>query len=183
MEIVMVNHTNSAIDNAENSITGKRTRGGPRSKYFFCIEWKKKIYEVIEASSSEEASDAFENLHQVKPNVIDGGQSMKDVGGGSGYYLAKGTGMVDSNRISVTVSAEQMTKHTTTHVKAQFRGWIVYGNGIKGFIDEDGNEFQDDELVTILFHAPADPNNKQPKPKLKKNEAIHMNDLEVISKS
>ena len=179
----MTTHTDSAIDSAENAIQGKRGRGGPRSKYFFCIAWKKKIFDVIEASTSELASEEFEAKHEVTPDVIEGGQSKKEEGGGSGYYLAKGTGMTNADRISVTVSAEQMTKHTTTHVKAKFRGWIVYGNGIKGFKDDDGMEYEDDELVQVLFSAPVDPSNKTPKPKLKKNEAIPMEDLEILAQS
>ena len=171
----MVSHTDNAVEGTEQDLKGEKIRG-PRAKYFFCIAWKQKIFECVEASTSDEASELFTAKHDVTPNVIDGGQAMKEEGGGSGYYLAKGTGMSDAQRISVTVTAEQMTRHTTTHVKAQFRDWIVFGNGLKGF-----DEFKDDELVGILFHEPVDKSNKIPKPKLKKNEAVRMDDLKIIS--
>ena len=174
-------HTDNAIDSAENDMKEKETRG-PRAKYFFCIAWKTKdhanVYEGIEALNSDGAKEIFTTKHGFEPSVIDCGQSFAAIGGGSGYYLAKGTCMSDAQRISVTVSAEQMSCHTTTNVKAEFSGWVVYGNGIKGF-----DKFEDDELVQILFSRLIDPNNKVPKPKLKKNEAVRMADLNVLTKT
>ena len=176
----MVNHTDNAIAGAENETKVEKTHSqasrGPRAKYFFCISKKPFIYECIEASTEDEAKEQFTTKHEVPPNIIDGGQAMKEAGGGSGYYLAKGTGMSDAQRTSVTVTAEQMTTTTTTHIKGEFRGWIVFGNGLKGFGD-----YKDDELAGICFSEPVDKANKQPKPKMKKNEAVRMEDINIIS--
>ena len=183
----MATHTDNAIESTERDMDEKGHRG-PRSKYFFCINWKSKQYGPVEAATAEEAKEIWGKDHQnekgepVPPNVVCGGDVLKEFGGGSGYYLAKGTGMGDAQRISVTVSAAQMTRYTTTHVKAEFKGWIVYGNGIKGFKTEH-EAYEDDELVQIMFDSPADKTNKVPKPKLKKNEAIRMADLNVLSSS
>jgi len=183
----MVSHTDNAIDSAEQDI-GEKSHRGPRAKYFFCINWKTKQYGPVEAATPEEAKEIWSKSHlneksePVPPNVVCGGDLLKDVGGGSGYYLAKGTGMGDAQRISVTVSAAQMTRYTTTHVKAEFKGWIVYGNGIRGFKTEH-DEYEDDELAMIMFDSPIDKNQKLPKPKLKKNEAVRMADLKVLAAS
>jgi hypothetical protein len=68
-----------------------------------------------------------------------------------------------------------MSQHTATRVKAEFRGWLCWGNGIKGF-----GEYEDDELVQLLFANPIDKTNKVAKPKLKKNEAVRMSDLKIL---
>jgi hypothetical protein len=172
-----------AIEDTEQNMKGSR---GPRAKFFFCVAGRGKpitaaslIVEPIEANSAEEAEEAFLKLHEVAPVIIEGGEGMKEDGGGSGFYLAKGTGMSEAQRLSVTVSAEHMFNVTATKVKAEFRGWVVFGNGIKGFKDGD-IEFKDDELVSILFHEPVDKSKKIPKPKLKKSEAIRFQDLKIL---
>jgi hypothetical protein len=180
----MANHIDNAIDSTEIDLGEKSVRG-PRSKYFFCINWKSKQYGPVKAETTEEASDAWARAHlnasgdPTPPNVICGGEVLKELGGGSGYYLAKGTGMSDVQRISVTVTAKQMTNFTSTRVKAEFKGWVVYGNGLKGF-KVDGVEYKDDELAMIMFEAPIDKSVKIPKPKLKKSEAVRMDDLTII---
>lgn len=178
----MTQHADNAIDSTES---GMKQIRGPRAKFFYCIAWKNKehghLYEMVQAESSEEAGVKFEAKYGCAPNVIDGGEAFADQRGGSGYYLAKGTGQSSESRTSVTVSAEHM-RSTTTHIKGEFRGWIVYGNGIKGFTAE-GHTYKDDDLVSLMFHELADKNNKVPRPKLKKQEAIPMSEIKIISKS
>jgi hypothetical protein len=167
-------HTDGAIESAEH-MRGKR--GGPRAKYFFCaaIKGKAIVHKAVPAMTEDQASQIFIELFGLPPQVIDCGQDMKEHGGGYGYFLSKGTGISDAQRISVTISASQL-RSTSTHYRAKFKGWIVYGNGIKSC--KIGDEtFADDELVTILFDSLADPNNKIPKPKLKKNEVVRMSDF------
>ncbi|MCK9567639.1 hypothetical protein M0R72_01655 [Candidatus Pacearchaeota archaeon] len=181
----MASHTDNAVASTEQDM-GEKSHRGPRAKFFFCISWKTKQFGPVEATTADEAREIWGKAHPndkgepVPPNVCDSGDGLKDIGGGSGYYLAKGTGMGDAQRISVTVSAAQMTRYTKTHVKAEFHGWIVYGNGIKGFKSES-DEYEDDELAMIMFDSPINPDNKIPKPKLKKNEAVRMADLKIVS--
>lgn len=178
-----MSHIDRAISDTEQDMKGSR---GPRARFFFCVAGKNKpipaanlIVAPVEASSVEEAKASFEKLYGTEPSVIEYGEGMKEDGGGSGFYLSKNTGMSEAQRLSVTVSAEHMFNVTSTKVKAEFRGWIVYGNGIKGFTDGK-TEYKDDELVSILFHEPVDKNTKTPKPKLKKNEAIRIQDLKLL---
>lgn len=178
----MNSHTDNAVNSAEQDMKGEKTRG-PRAKYFFCAAFKTKdhkhIFEPIEGSTPEEAGKAFETKHGFAADIIDGGESLS--GGGAGYYLAKGTGMAEV-RASITVTAEQMSRNTTTHFKAEFKGWIVYGYGLKGFT-VGSTTYKDDELASIICDRLVDDGNKVTKPKLKKTEAIRMDDLKIISKS
>ena len=168
----------NAIDGTENDMKSEKSRG-PRSKYFYCINWKMKKAGPIESSSVEEATQIWADANDgVPPNVVDGGDCLKAFGGGSGYYLAKGTGMGDAQRISVTVSAKDM-RFTTTRLKAEFKGWVVYANGIKGFSNEQGT-FDDDELMMVTYDSLADESNKVSKQKLKKGEAIRKSDLIIL---
>jgi hypothetical protein len=174
----MTNHTDDAVLSAENDMKGPGIRG-PRSKYFYCIAWKAKQHGPVEASTVEEASESWANDHDgVRPDVVCGGDVLRDNGGGSGYYLAKGTGMGDAQRLSVTVPAKHL-RHTQTQIHAQFKGWFVYANCLKGFSSEN-ESFDDDELAILIFDKPIDDKNKVPKQKLKKNEAVRVSDLVQI---
>jgi hypothetical protein len=184
----MTNHTDNAIDGAELDLSGEKATRGPRPKYFICINWKSKQWGPVAANTADEARDIWGAEHlnaqgePVSPNVVCGGDMLKDVGGGSGYYLAKGTGMGDAQRISVTVSARHMSNFTSTRLKAEFKGWIVYCNGIKGFKDEEA-VYADDDLMMVTFDQPVDPNQKPKpkKPKLKKTEAVRKADLRILT--
>jgi hypothetical protein len=180
----MNTHTDNAVNGAEQDVKGEKTRG-PRAKYFFCAAFKNKdrknILEPIEAATADEASKNFETKHGFAPDLVDGGQSLSEVGGGAGYYLAKGTGMAEA-RASITVTAEQMSRNTTTHFRAEYKGWVVYGNGLKGCM-VGSTTYKDDELAWVLFEKLVDSDSKLPKPKLKKTEAIPMSELKIISKS
>jgi hypothetical protein len=178
-------HSDSAINSAEQDISGVKVPRGARAKFFYCIHWKTRAHGPIEALSEEEARDKWAKAHAngngdpTPPDVCCGGGVLKDQGGGTGYYLVKGTGYGDVQRHSVTVSAEHMSKFTGTRIKAEFSGWIVYGNGIAGFKTEE-ESFEDDELVSIMFANPVDPSKKVAKPKLKKNEAIRRSQLTIL---
>ena len=176
-----INHSDNAVNSTELDLKGTR---GPRSKYFFCaaIQNGKIIHEAVQANSDAKAREMFEENHGLKPSVCDGGESRSDEGGGTGYYLAKGTGMSDSQRLSVTVTAENL-RYTPKRVNGEFKGWNVIGNCIQGF-SSDGTKYEDNELVTLLFQGPVSPvskDKKVSKPKLKKTEAIRVSDIKVIS--
>jgi hypothetical protein len=177
----MENHTDNSIDSTESDLQGEKGIRAPRAKYFFCAanQGKKIIHEAIEAKNEEEAREIFESNKGMPALICDGGQEKASVGGGSGYYLAKGTAMSDAQRISVTISADQM-RFTSKHVKAQFRGWVIYGNGLRGCSSGKEN-FSDNELVSISgFDSLVDPNNKVSKPKLKKTEVVRYSDLHIL---
>jgi len=173
----MSDPTQSAVEGAENeSKSGKR---GARSRYYFCagVQGKKVIHEVIEAADAEDAKAAFLESKQIEAQVCEDGASLQ--GGGMGFYLAMGTGKSSAQRISVTVTPSQLAKRTTKAVEAQFKGWTVYGSGLCACA-VDGEEYDDDELISIEFGDRIDPNSKVQKPKLKKREVIRLADLDNV---
>jgi hypothetical protein len=177
----MIDPTDTAVDSAENSTSTKR---GPRDRYYFCasISGKKIVSEAVRADSPDEAKEAFELKHSLKPLVCDDGTTIE--GGGNGFYLSMGTGQSDAQRMSVTVSPAQLARRTTQAYKAQFKGWHVYGSGLKSCtvkVGSDDMTFDDNQLVSIEFGERVDPSNKSlQKPKLKKKEVIRFEDLENV---
>jgi hypothetical protein len=171
-------HTNNAIDSTEQDMNRSTTPRGPRAKYFMCINWSAKQYGPVEASSADEAKALWTKKHGTTPDIICGGDMLKELGGGSGYYLAKGTGMGDAQRLSVTVSAKDV-KYTQTQLKAEFKGWVVYANCLHGFKGET-EDFADDDLAILVFDQLIDKDVKVAKPKLKKHEAVRVSDLVLL---
>lgn len=170
------NHADNAIADTEN----ESSKRGPRTRYFACIHWKKKVYEMIEASSEDEATAKFAETHGEDPVIVDNGSKL--TGGGFGFYPAKGTGISEAQRYSVTVTAEQMSSFTGTKFKAEYRGWNVFGNGLQAITDDDGNKmYDDDELVMIFIGDKIDKASDVKKPKLKKQEAVRRSDLENVT--
>jgi hypothetical protein len=173
----------NAIDSAETD-TKESQKRGPRDRYYFCaaLQGKKIVTEAVMANSPEDATLLFQEKHGVAPTVCDKGEGIK--GGGAGFYLAMGTGMSDAQRISVTVTAEQLARRTTKAFKAQFRGWHVWGSGLaacKVKMGSEDMEFNDNDLVSIEFAERVDKNNKSlQKPKLKKKEVVRLSDLEHV---
>jgi hypothetical protein len=191
-----MSHSDNAIENTEQGMKGEKGTRGPRAKFFVCSALlnKKIVMGCVQADDADSAIGSFTKAHEgidSKSITVEYGQNIfdpsgariasQDVGGGQGFYLVKGTGVSDSSRISVTVPAS-LFRPTTTSVKAEYHGWIVYGNGIKGFT-ANGVTYQDDDLFSILFDERADKNVKTPKPKLKKAEAIRAEDLKVIKRA
>jgi hypothetical protein len=183
----MSSHSDNAVDNAELDMRGEKGTRGPRAKFIVVAALlnKKIIMDSVPADDEESASIAFLNKHDgvdVKSLTFEYGQNCKEIGGGQGFYLAKGTGASEAARQSVTVPASQF-RPTPTSVRAEYRGWIVYGNGIRAFSVNGPNgpvSYEDDELFSILFDQLADKNNKVPKPKLKKNEAVRAEELKIL---
>ena len=178
-------HSDNAIENAELDMKGEKGVRGPRAKFFVCaaLLGKKIVMGCVQADDVDAASIAFAKDHDgidVKSITVEYGQNLKEIGGGQGFYLAKGTGM-SAERISVTVPSSKF-RPTSTSVRAEYRGWIVYGNGIKSF-EANGASYEDDELFFLLFDEPVDKHNKVPKPKLKKNEAIRAEDLKILKQA
>jgi len=179
----MSDPVDSAIDSVENQ-TREGQKRGPRDRYYFCaaIRGKNLVHEAIMANSQSEAQEAFKDKHGINAVVCDDGSSIK--GGGNGFYLAMGTGMSDAQRISVTVTAEQLARRTTSAFKAQFRGFHVWGSGLaacKVKVGSEDMEFKDDELVSIEFGDRVNKGDKSlQKPKLKKKEVVRLTDLENV---
>jgi len=172
----------SAIENAESQ-TREGQKRGPRDRYYFCgaIRGKGIVQEPIMASSQEEAKELFKDKHNLNALFCNDGRDIK--GGGSGFYLAMGTGMSDAQRISVTVTPAQLARRTTKAIKAEFKGWHVYGSGLAACTVKVGHEdveFEDDDLISIEFGERVEPDSKVQKPKLKKKEVVRIDDLNNV---
>lgn len=168
----------SAIDEAENE-SGRGNKRGARSRYYFCagLQGKKVVHEVIEASDAEEAKATFLENKQIEAQVCEDGASLP--GGGMGFYLAMGTGKSSAQRISVTVTPEQLARRTSKSIAAEFKGWMVYGSGLRA-CEVEGEKYKDDELISIEFGERIEVGSKVQKPKLKKREVIRLADLENV---
>ena len=169
----MTDPIDSAIDAAESEETGKRERGA-RDRFYMCAITNGKTisFEPIKAASADEAKEIFKAKYGSKPTIC-------DVGEGNGYYIAKGTGMSDAQRISVTVTAEQLNRRTGIGYKGQFKGWNVFASGLRGF-KTDEREYADNELVSVEFEELVSKDNKVSKPKLKKKEVVRLADVENV---
>jgi hypothetical protein len=176
----MNNPTDSAIESVENQTLTKR---GPRDRFYFCaaVRGKNVVYEAVKANSSEEAKAIFEKNHDIKATVCDDGAGLR--GGGNGFYVSMGTGQSEAQRVSVTVTPAQLACRTTQAYQAQFKGWHVWGSGLKACTVKVGSEevqFDDNQLVSIEFGERVEPDKKVQKPKLKKKEVIRLEDLERV---
>jgi hypothetical protein len=82
-------------------------------------------------------------------------------------------------RLGITVSARDLMRTTAKAYEGIYKGWTVYGNGLKG-VTVDGHKFGDNELIKPVFDTIADPSAepKAPKPRLKQNEALRLEDLD-----
>jgi hypothetical protein len=155
-------------------MTTTNTRGA-RDRFYFCAvsAGKGKItMKPIKAATKDEAAELFEQLYQMAPQAIDDGE-------GNGYYVAKGTGLGEVSRVSVTVSASQLARRTSQAYSGEFRGWKVWASGLNE-CEIEGEKFAENELVSIEFDSLVDPAVKVPKPKLKKREVIRLTDLENV---
>jgi hypothetical protein len=85
----------------------------------------------------------------------------------------------DVQRISVTVTLEQLMRRTKSAFKGQFSGWNVYASGLAGCV-VNGQEYEDDELLSVEFATLVDEENKVHKPKLKKREVIRRDDIDNL---
>lgn len=173
----MSNPIDNAIENAENT----SRRGGPRGfrdRFFLCaaLSGQSIVHEFVKADSLNEAKVLFEQEHGLTPTVWDDGK-------GNGFYQCQGTGQTEVQRISVTVTPAQLVLRTAQSFKAQFRGWNVFGSGLKACTVKIGNDnidFNDNELISIEFGDRVDSNSKVQKPKLKKREVIRVDDLQYV---
>lgn len=168
----------SAIEETENA-SKKGNKHGARARYYFLVglQGKKIVHEVIEATDADEAQAAFLENHQIEAQVCEDGASL--AGGGMGFYLAMGTGKSAAQRISVTVTPEQLARRTSKSIAAEFKGWMVYGSGLRA-CEVEGEKYRDDELISIEFGERIEPDSKVDKPKLKKREVIRLADLENV---
>lgn len=172
--------SDSAIDGAIEDVENKTSKRGPRARYYFLAATrtgKKIIHEIIEANEPSEARELFKEKHELEAQVCEDGSSLD--GGGTGFYLAMGTGKSAAQRISVTVTPKQLMQRTAKAITAEFKGWEVYGSGLKG-CEIEGKDYDDDELVSIEFGNRIDPKSNVSKPKLKKREVIRISDLDNV---
>lgn len=149
------------------------------------------VAEIIKANSEKEAREAFKRMHDIEPTMfLDGSTVLDDKGqpmGGCGFYIAMGTGMSSAQRVSVTVTPEQLIRHTGLAFKAKLhidgREHPLCGNGLKGTKVKVGDReetFQDNELCAVIFNDLYEGDKKIPKPKLKRCEVVRYSDLKDI---
>lgn len=148
---------------------------GARVRVFFCAgvdEEDNLLAEAVSALTEDEAINSFIQKHDLEPTICLKGE-------GNGYYIAKGTGISEVHRMSVTVSVEQLVKRTTSTFKGQFKGWNVFASGLKA-CQVDKHDFSDNELLSVEFESRIDEDSKVVKPKLKKREVVRRNDIENL---
>lgn len=157
-----------------DSYEGKSAPRGARTRVYFCAAKKGKdlIVEAVEGQTKDEAIASFSETYDVAPQKILDGE-------GNGYYISKGTGMSNAQRISVTVTPAQLVRRTTTPISAEFGGWNVVGSGLEA-CSVDGRDYGPDELFAIECVDRVDPNSKVKKPKLKKREVIPLDKLDNV---
>jgi hypothetical protein len=176
----MSKHIDAAVNSAEDDSRPSKT---PRIRYYFCaaISEGELIHDRIQAETKEDCIAQFEDMHDVTPSSIKSGDK------GRGYYEAKGTAMSPAQRVSITVTAEQLISTTGKTWSGQFEGWNVYASGLKSLnlIDREDkvvNSFSDDELVNLIFSSRVEEKSKVAKPKLKKNECVPLSKIENLQK-
>lgn len=177
----MSDPADNAVDNAEIEEGRKRRE---REKFILCAGINKEneiIYEFIPANNIEEAAEIFKAKFKIPPTVTDASEK------GNGWHKIMG-GISAVERISVTVSVKQLARRTTQAISAEFKGWEVYGSGLKACTVEVPNKgmvkFKDNELISIDFgkylgEKPED-GKKPQKPKLKKKEVIPKSALKNV---
>lgn len=189
----------SAIEQTEQEKKGNSR--GPRDRYFFVAavgeltELQKNeagedeevvrdgvVHGVFKATSGKEAGEQFKQLYDIDPEIIENGESIE--GGGTGFYLAMGTGMSSVQRLSVTITPEQLMRRTSKSICATLHidgnDHPLCGNGLRGFETKIGSEtvkFKDNELFAVEFKDLMIDGKKIPKPKLKKREVVRFEDL------
>lgn len=191
----------SAIDDTENEVEEKKR--GPRARYFFCAAIGEIqddddeshdgiIHEPIRANSEVEARAIFKKKYSLDAEICEDGSSVVDGNGspigGTGFYVAMGTGMTTAQRVSVTVTPEQLMRRTSKAIKAKLtidgRKHNLFGSGLKALdvkVNGEVQKYNDNDLFSVEFEDSKDANGKKiPKPKLKKREVIRFADLEDI---
>jgi hypothetical protein len=156
-----------------NTEISKKHKTRDRFYFLAAIKNDKIIYKTIMSNTSSEAKNSFINEFNIEPTVFEDGQ-------GQGYYEVKGPCISEIQKISVTVTPQQLASRTIKAYKGQFQGWIVWCSGLKS-CEIDGITFNDNELVSVEFDSLIDENSKIPKPKLKKHEVIRLNNIKNIS--
>lgn len=161
-------------ESAEDSVDGesvlstkKKDKWGSRKKFFICaaLDNNKKIILIpIEAENEDQAKTIFINDKSNPEN-----KPVTSIASGSygkGFYLVK-NGTATSSRESVSVSTEDLHRHTEKSFSGVYKGFVVFGTCLKAT-----KGYKDNELAKITFDDPVDKSNKLKKPKLKTQEVI-----------
>jgi hypothetical protein len=117
--------------------------------------------------SAEACEKAFKDKHRLK--------AMASFGP---VYEVKDKAAPENQRAAVTLTTKDILRKTSKSYEGVFRGWKVYGNGLKAVTDAKGESFKDNELIAPLFDVPVNPDEKPSKPRIKDNEALKLSDLE-----
>lgn len=173
-------------------IKNRHGKKGPHKRYFFCSAIqiseptdKKKsnlrdqinlITKGIQSDSADQAKALFEKEFGIPPEKCDEGE-------GNGWYVAKGTGGTDIQRLSVTVEPKDLQRNTAKTWEGQFKGWVVYASGLKACTIRDGKNvmnFKDNDLVSLGFQRRVDEESNVPRPKIKKTEVFRRESIEGL---
>jgi hypothetical protein len=204
------NPAEEAITQAEQSLTDSKppNKRGIRDRYYvvgaICSfenesddgeteEYDDIVAEVVKANSEKEARAAFKAMHGIDATMFLDGSTVLDAKGnpmgGCGFYIAMGTGMSSAQKVSVTVTPEQLIRHTGLAFRAKLhidgRDHDLCGNGLKATkvkMGEREEHFNDNELCSVIFQDMWDGDKKIPKPKLKRCEVVRYSDLKEVQK-
>ena len=137
------------------------------------------VYEPVQAETKADAVKAFSKRHDPSFVFVDDGGEV-NTENHSGYYVARGTGMGEIQRVTITVGPDQIARRTSATYKAQFKGWNVYASGLRSCAVGEGSSkkvYKDNELVSLTFDSLINPTAKAQRPKMKKNEVVRLVDL------
>jgi hypothetical protein len=164
----------TTINPVESAISETKTHRA-RDRFYFCAALinDKIVAEPVMAVDEVCATTNFTEKFGVAPAVINAGST------GLGWHDVKGTGNLGTEKVSVTLSAEQILKRTGSAWKGTYRNWNVFASGVSACTVGD-TEYEDDEIVAIILTDRVAGTNDR-KPKLPQNPTILFSALENVS--
>lgn len=163
----------TTINPVESAITETKTPRA-RDRYYFCAALinDKIVAEPVMATDEAEATASFSSKFGVAPSTINAGST------GLGWHDVKGTGNLGAEKVSVTLSAEQLLKRTGAAWKGTFRNWNVLASGVSSCTVGE-TTYDDNEVVAIILRDRVAGTNDR-KPKLPQNPTVLFSALENV---
>ena len=181
---------NDAVTAAEEDakVDRRKLKRGPKQRFWvvFGTRGQKVVSDMIpwpapndngttnQPRPDKESADSCEAVFKDSNNL-------KPLGSFGPVYEVKDAAAPENQRIAVTLTTKDMLRKTSKSYEATFKGWTVYGNGLKGVTDTSGQAYKDNELIAPLFDSPVKPDEKPSKPRIKDHEALRVADLEDVT--
>jgi hypothetical protein len=183
-----------AVNDAENEMQQRKKKGtaGPKQRFWICFAMKKdkavsemmpwptpeytddgEISKTFQPRPNDESEAAvrkeFKKKHRIDPLAVVGP-----------IYEVKNK-PAEKPRMGITVSARDLMRTTTKAFEGHYKGWTVFGNGLKA-LEIEGRKYGENELIRPVIETLVDPNSdpKPPKPRLKPTEALRLSDLDNV---